>query len=129
MRYFPHQQLDVLFRILAVGNVDHDVGDPQGPAVGIAREHPAASRYPQHGSVGPYDPIFGGIEIFLVGRLVKFRHHVAIFRMQRALELVVIAADLSAAIGQVQPEQGHALLGPDPGARHHVGFPGGECGR
>ena len=48
----------------------------------------------------------------------------AIVGMQRRLVFVGVAADLAAAFGQVEPEQGHPFLRPGPGAGREVGFPG-----
>ena len=94
----------------ALADVGHDADQPLGPAVGPARDDQAAAGEPEHRAVGPDDPVLGEERVLPVGEGMEVARQVAIVGMQRRLVLVAVAADLAAAVGQVEAEQGHAFL-------------------
>ena len=108
---------------LALGDVGHDVDQAQGFAIRAAGNNPAAARQPEDLAPRLHDAILGRKRVLLVRQLVEMLHQVTVVGVERRPELIGLTADVSAAIGEREAEQGHAFVGPGPCAGHEIGFP------
>ena len=113
-----------LFGLPALGHVGHDADQALRSAVRLPRHHEAAAGQPQHLPIRPDDPVLRGERVLLVGEVVILLREVAVRGVQRIDVFVGVAADLSAAIGEVEAKKRHAFARPRSRPRHQVRLPG-----